>query len=282
MRPTTLRPHLLWLAFALVTPLAAPLSARAEGLIDWGTQILRLNSTYRAVAKQTEMASEKKNQLRMQAVQALGSAMADLYNTAQVRKAVDTFGPTGQLSDPCYQIAMADTVQTTSTKTASSAQAGMQRIYTTSDAGRINARGLSGMLGSTVSATTFPYAAQLADRHARHLNRYCTVSEAAAGYCTLNANGMQGADVDYSVHLAPGQTYGWDQTEAATDFLKTVAPVKPMPRAGACTDVQCLSALDARRKEEAYLSMARYSFMRQIEAHTTQLAGEARQPATTP
>ncbi|WP_454727853.1 MULTISPECIES: hypothetical protein [Cupriavidus] len=265
----------LWLSVAL----AAPLAAHAEGMSDWITQISRLNSAYRAVTKQTEASTEKKLQLRIQSVQALGSAMMDLYNTEQVRKAVNDYGPTGQLVDPCYQIAMAGTVQDTSTKTGARAQAAMQRLYTTSDAGRVSAGGLSGALGSTVKATAFPYAAQLADRHARHRDRYCTVSEASAGYCTLNANGMQGGDTDYSIHLAPGKTYGWDQTEAATDYVKTVAPVKPMPRAGACTDLQCQSALAARRKEEAYLSMARYSFMRQIETHTTQLAGDARQPA---
>lgn len=266
-------------AFAAVAGLAAP-CAHAEGVLAWITQISKLNSTYRAVTKQTEASAEKKNQLRMQAVQALGSAMLDLYNAEQVRKAMNDYGPQGQLVDPCYQLAMAGTTHETSIKTGGTAQSAMQRIYATSDAGRVSAGGLSGMVGNTVKTTAFPYAAMVADRNARHLSRYCTVSEAAAGYCTLNANGMQGADVDYSVHMTPGKTYGWDQTEAATDFVKVVAPVKPMPRAGACNDVQCQSALAARRKEEAYLSMARYTFLRQVESHTTQLAGEARKPAT--
>ncbi|WP_432263040.1 hypothetical protein [Cupriavidus sp. TMH.W2] len=266
-------------AVAAVAVLTAP-CAHAEGILAWIQQISTLNSAYRTVTKQVDAAAEKKNRLRMQAVQALGSAMLDLYNAEQVRKAVNDFGPQGQLVDPCYQLAMASTTHETSVKTGTTAQSAMQRIYTTSDAGRTNAGGLSGMVGNTVKTTAFPYAAMVADRNARHLSRYCTVSEASAGYCTLNANGMQGADVDYSVHMTAGKTYGWDQTEAATDFVKVVAPVKPMPRPGACNDVQCQSALAARRKEEAYLSMARFAFLRQVESHTTQLAGEARKPAT--
>jgi len=268
-------------AMTLMVSMALPAVAHAEGVMAWIYQISQLASTYKAVAKQTEASAEKKNQLRMQAMQALGSAIVDIYHTSQVRKSLEEFGPTGQLSDPCYQLAMAGAVQETSGKTGQSAQAGMQRIYTTSDTGRVNAGGVSGLLGTTVKATKFPYAAQLADRNSRHLSRYCTVSEASAGYCTLNANGMQGGDSDYSMHLAPGKTFGWDQTEAATDYVKNIVPVKAMPRAGACTDAQCVSALAVRRKEEAYLSMARFSFMRQIEAHTPQLAGEARKPANT-
>lgn len=258
-----------------------PVAAHAEGASAWMQQISRLTSVYRTVTQQVNSSAEKANQVRLQSTQALGSVMVDVYNVEQVRKTMDAFGPAGQLVDPCYQLSMADTVGATTAKTGASAQAGMQRIYATSDAGRISAGGINGLLGGTVKATAFPYSAQVSDRISRHWRRYCTVSEAAAGYCTLNANGMQGADADFSSLLTPGKTYGWDQTEAATDFVKAVAPVKPMPRAGACNDAQCRAALAARRKEEAYLSMSRFAFMRFVEAHTTQLAGEARKPAST-
>lgn len=267
---------------ALALLLAVPSVAMAEAMSAWIYQINSLMSAVKVVTGQTNSAADKASSMRMQGAQALGSSMVDIYNVEQVRKSVAAFGQTGQLVDPCYQISMANAVATATDKTSTSALGVMQKIYATSDSGRVNAGGVSGLLGGTVKGTSFPYAAQVSQRISRHLGRYCTVSESAQGYCTLNANGMQGADADFSVHLTPGKTYGWDQTEAAADFIKTVAPVKPMPRAGACDDAQCRSALAARRTEEAYLSMARFSFMRFVEAHTTQLAGDARKPAPQP
>ncbi|HEY0821296.1 MAG TPA: hypothetical protein VGD46_21135, partial [Rhizobacter sp.] len=100
-------------AVAAMAVLTAP-CAQAEGILAWIQQISTLNSAYRTVTKQVDAAAEKKNRIRMQAVQALGSAMLDLYNAEQVRKAVNDFGPQGQLVDPCYQLAMASTTHETS------------------------------------------------------------------------------------------------------------------------------------------------------------------------
>src|SRR5690606_22443718 len=94
-------------------------------------------------------------------------------------------------------------------------------------------------------------------RTARHQQRYCTTAEAASGFCAVQPNGMQGGDADFALHGVPGKTFGWDQAEASSDYVKTVAPVAPLPTRGQCTSAQCRAALTARMERESRMSMAR-------------------------
>lgn len=259
---------------------AASLPSHAEGMAAWMAQLLRMQSAYRVVGKNVQINEERKSNARVHAMQSTAQAANEAYNNVAVLRTVDTFGPNSQLVDPCYQVAMAGMTTTTKGKTDASAQRAMMRIYETSDTGFANAGGVTGVFGATHRVSGYSYAASVSNRVQRHLARYCTVAEANAGYCTLQANGMQGGDSDFSVHLAPGKTYGWDQLEAATDFVKTVAPVRPVSLAEGCTDAGCRSAFMARRQQEAYMSMARYSMARFVESRSTQVTGDAKRAVT--
>jgi hypothetical protein len=266
--------------FVVCAAISLPIASQADGVAAWTNQISQMMSSFKVVTKQQSAIRDQADAIRLQGSQASASAAVDLFNRGQVLKVIGEFGSTSQLVDPCYQVAMADQVSAIKGKADNSASAAMTRIYTTSDDGRMSAGGVSGVFGATVKTTSYPYTAATAQRIDRHRSRYCSVSEASSGFCTLNANGMQGGDSDFSLHVVPGKTFGWDQTEAAADFVKTIAPVRPMPRGGSCTDVECISALAERRQQEAYLSMSRFSMLRFVESRTTQATGDAKTAVT--
>ncbi|WP_240702154.1 hypothetical protein [Trinickia terrae] len=253
--------------------LAAPGLSHAQ-VTSWVQQMERMVSSLGVVTKQLSASASNSDSMRMQAEQAFQSTMGDAATTTQVRQIVQDFGPNGQLIDSCYQLGMAAQVQLTESKTSGQASSAMARLYTLSDSGVGSAGGVLGALGGTSQVTQFPFAASVAQRVSRQLTRYCTVSQAQLGYCTLNPNGMQAGDADFSLHLQPGKTYGWDQTEASTDFIKTIAPIRPTPTSQACTSTACIAARQARIQQETMMSMARYSFFRFTEAHETQKVGE--------
>ena len=254
--------------------------ARAEGQAAWISYINGMMSSIKVTSMQVGASADKVADTKISAAQASSSAAIDLYNREQIRKTWEDYGPEGQLIDPCYQFGMADTSARIKDKTAFSAASAAASVYAMSDDGYVAAPGVSGALGNTVQRSSVPFAASTAKRMQRHQAKYCSVSEAKLGYCTLLPNGMQSADSDFSVLYAPGTTYGWDQTEAASDFVKTIAPVRPMPQATGCTSKTCQAAVRQRREEEPFLSMARYSFLSFTESRTTQASGDARQKST--
>lgn len=241
----------------------------------WVQQMQSAISSLGVVTKQVSVSGSSSDSMRLQAQQAFQSTMGDAATANEVRQTIEDFGPNGQLIDGCYQLGMAAQVALTESNTSNHASTALARLYTLSDNGVGSAGGIVGALGGTKQVTRFPYAAQVAQRVARHLSHYCTVSEAQLGYCTLNPNGMQGGDEDFSLHLQPGKTYGWDQTEASADFIKTVAPIRPTPNSEPCASTTCIAAQQARIRQEAMMSMARYSFIRFTEAHKTQKVGDA-------
>lgn len=261
----------------LVAALILPLAARAEGISAWLTEINMLMSSVRITTMQDNAATDKVASSKVQSAQAASSSALDLYNREQVRKIWNDYGMTGQLIDACYQVGLADTTAQIKGKADNSASNAASLVYSMSDDGQTAAPGAAGLFGGKVQRSSSPYASSVAKRVERHQQRYCSVAEASLGYCTLQPNGMQSGDSDFSLHYAPGQTYGWDQAEAAADFVKTVAPVKPMPVASGCTNPTCRDALKARRAEEPYLSMSRFSFLRFVESRSTQATGEAKQ-----
>lgn len=263
-------------AIVAVFAVAAPGLAHADAFALWLQHIQMLTSTLKIATKQESLSKDVEAQARQGATKAAAAAAVDAYNRKAVARAVDQYGPTSQLVDPCYQVGMAGTAGQTVSSAGRSAQLAASRLYSSDDRGMTSVGGVGGLLGQTKRVSAYTYAASVGQRVQRHRDRYCSVSEAATGYCTLVANGMQSGDSDFSMHLAPGKTYGWDQTEAATDFVKTLAPMEPMPGNGSCSEVDCRSALEARREQEAYLSMSRYSMMRFVEAHSTQEVGDAR------
>lgn len=256
--------------------LLAFVSAAMADSFGWSQQVNELVSSFRVTAKQEDAVKQKSDAVRLQASQAQASTMVDIFNREQVKRTMDDFGESSQLVDPCYQVSMADTATGISGKSEDRAQAILARQGRISADGEVNSGGVAGSLGMTTKVAEYPFSASVGKRISRHLDRYCSVSEASAGYCTLSANGMQGGDTDFSVHLAPGKTYGWDQVEAASDFVKTIAPVTPMPTAGSCTSLECQSALADRRTEEAMLSMTRYSMVQFVESRSTQASGDAK------
>jgi len=252
-------------------------SAFAEGMSLWALQVARVQSASRVLVKQFEASNSARGESRRVSVKAVSNVLNDNYNRAKVAETINDYGPDSQLVDPCYQVGMAKTVLSIKDKAELSAFKSGAQIYAVSDSGETSAGGVVGFFGGTKQATGFSFAASQADRATRHQKKYCSVSEASAGYCTLMPNGMQSGDSDFSVHLAPGKTFGWDQLEAATDFVKTVAPVKPILTTGAKTcDASCTAALVERRTQEAYLSMARFSMTRFVASRTTQADGDAK------
>lgn len=255
--------------------LTVSVASNAEGFAAWLLQNSRQVSSYRVGTKQIQVSTEARISSRQHTLLSQAQAADERYNIDAVRDTLLTYGPESQLVDPCYQVAMAGTVVNTKASTDDRAQEAVAKVYSTSAEGYANAGGVGGFFGGTSKVSGYTYAAGVGQRQKRHLDRYCSTSEAELGYCTLQANGMQGGDVDFSVHLAPGTTYGWDQTEAATDFVKTVAPVRPVP-VGKCGDATCRAALQSRRQQESYLSMSRYSMLRFVESRSTQLNGVAK------
>lgn len=251
--------------------------ALAEGLSAWALEINQLWSSFKVSTRQMSVSSDKISAVKVQAGQAASSAAVDLYNREQVRRMWSDYGPTGQLVDPCYQLALADTSATIRLRTDTNAQNAASLVYSMADDGSVRSSGAAGMFGDMERRTRVPYAASVGQRVQRHQQKYCSVSEAGLGLCNLTPNGMQSGDSDFSLHVTPGKTFGWDQAEAATDFVKTVAPVKPQPMQGGCSSIECQAELRARRESEAYMSMARYSFLRFVESRTTQVVGEAKQ-----
>lgn len=254
----------------------SPSFAYADGISVWVASVGRLMSANKVSTKQVELSNSRSDQAVVDIARAQASASLDMYNRKMVKRVVDEYGQSSQLVDPCYQVSMANTVVATVGGTSAGAQSAMQNIYRVDSQGNRRANGLSGVIGNTESVTAMPYAAHVATRIYRHETRYCTVSEAQSGLCALNANGMQGADSDFSMLAVPGKTWGWDQTEAANDFVKIVAPVKAISKATVCSDPACLTELAGRRQQEAYLSMARFSMLRLSESHTTQSGTDVR------
>lgn len=234
-------------------------------------QAQTLISALGVMVKQMSVNSLQERDSQLQAQQALSSNAIEIYSREQVRDAIDQFGTNGQLVDGCYQVSMASQMGSTVAGSAARAMTVMSRLYTLSDNGQAKGSGISGVIGMNNQVTQFPYAASIASRVARHTSRYCTVSEAQLGYCSLNANGMQGGDQDFSLHLQPGKTYGWDQTEAASDFVKRIAPIQPVATSGPCVTPECIAGMRQRRDVEAYMSMARFSFMKFTESRSTQV-----------
>jgi hypothetical protein len=261
----------------LASALLQPVAASAQSVESWEQQLQNTVSSLGVVTKQLSMTSSNSSNVKLQGQQALQSTMADASTANQVRETVDAFGPNGQLIDGCYQVGMAGQASQTSAQTAAHANAATARLYKLSNTGTASSGGVAGALGGTTQVTQFPYSASIAQRVNRHTSHYCTVSEAQLGYCTLNANGMQGGDADFSLHLQPGKTYGWDQTEASTDFIKTVAPMRPTPNSEPCASTACVAAQQERSRQEAMMSMARYSLIRFTESHETQKTGDAEQ-----
>jgi hypothetical protein len=250
--------------------IAIPSFANAEGFALWIANVGRLMSANKVSTKQVELSNSRSDQAAVDIARAQASASLDMYNRRMVKRVVDEFGHSSQLVDPCYQVSMANTAVAAVGGARAGAQAAMQNIYRVDSQGNRLSGGLSGVVGNTESVTAMPFAANVATRIYRHETRYCTVSEAQSGLCALNANGMQGADSDFSMLAVPGKTWGWDQTEAANDFVKIVAPVKAISKTNVCSDPACLTELAGRRQKEAYLSMARFSMLRFAESHTTQ------------
>lgn len=226
---------------------------------------------------QQGVSSDKVASNKVQATQAASSAAIDVSNREQVRKIWDDYGQSGQLINGCYQVGLADTASQIKGRTDASAANAAELVYKMSDDGAVAAPGMAGVFGGKVQRSAFPYSSSVAKRVERHNQKYCSVSEAAVGYCTLLPNGMQSGDADYSILYVPGQTYGWDQTEAGSDFVKTVAPVKPMPVATGCNTPACINVIRERRAQEPYLSMARFSFLSFVESRSTQATGDAKQ-----
>lgn len=257
--------------------LALPLMSQAADLSGWASQIRNTLGAFRVAVKQVEVSMDKRMSVAMQSTAAAQSAALDMFNRRQVADTVGMFGPDGQLVDPCYQVGMSAVAANTASKAEGSASRQMDLIYRTSATGKANAGGLTGALGVTRDVSSYPYIANVSKRVERHRQRYCSVSESANGYCKLAPNGMQSADSDFSLHLSPGKTYGWDQAESANDFVKTVAPVRPVPQTKNCTSPECRAALRQRRVQESYMAMARYSMLRMVESRTSQKAGEAKE-----
>ena len=253
--------------------------ASAEGFAAWLAEMQRVMGAGRVLTRQTSASADKKVVSQFQTQQAQSAAQADIYTQAQVRQVVNDFGPNGQMVNPCYQMSMAVATAGTQVKTGASAQRAASLVYQAGSDGSVNAGGLSGALGVTKPKVGYGYASAVKDRVNRHLTRYCSVGESAAGLCSLNANGMQAGDSDFSLHLQPGKTFGWDQAEAAADFVKTVAPVHRVAADPSCATVECLSVRAELRKQEASMSMARFSMLQFVEGHSTQLAGDAKKPA---
>ena len=253
-------------------------AAAADGFAAWLADTQRVMGAGRVLTRQTSVSADKKVVSQFQAQQAQAAAQAEMYTRAQVMQVIADFGPNGQLVDPCYQLSMAAATVSAQTKTGASAQRAASLVYQSDSSGNVNAGGLGGAFGMMKPRVGYGYAAIVKDRVDRHLTRYCTVAESAAGLCSLNANGMQAGDSDFSLHLQPGKTFGWDQAEAAADFVKTVAPVHRAAADPACSTVECLGARAQLRKHEASMSMARFSMLQFVESRSTQLAGEAKKP----
>lgn len=250
--------------------------AWAEGFVLWFKQMQSISGALSVVTKQEAISSDKGVVAHYQASLGQSQADAEIQNIEQVRQIYAEYGPSGQMVDPCYQMSMASSVVNAKSKTDDAAMHAASLVYSTGSSGQVGAGGIAGVFGATKQITGAPYAASVVDRVNRHLTRYCSVAESAAGYCNLNANGMQAGDSDFSLHLQPGKTYGWDQTEAATDFVKTVAPVATISANTTCSSIECLSARSAARKQEVSLSMSRFSMMQFVEAHSTQMTGTAK------
>lgn len=248
----------------------------AEGMAIWLAQIKIISGALSVVTKQESLSTDKRVVTYYQASQAQLKADTDIQNVEQVRKIYNEYGPSGQMVDPCYQMSMASSVVSAKSKTDDAAMHAASLVYSAGLSGLVGADGIAGVFGAKKQITGAPYAASVVDRVNRHLTRYCSVSESAVGYCNLNANGMQAGDSDFSLHLQPGKTYGWDQAEAATDFVKTVAPVVTKSADTNCSSIECLSARSAARKQEVSLSMSRFSMMQFVEAHSTQMTGTAK------
>lgn len=267
------------LASLLCVLAIAPCPTWADGLSGWWSQVQSVVSSLKVNAAQNAASGDKTASATRDAAQAGASSAIDLHNREVMRQVWEDYGPSGQLTDPCYQVGMAKTAAAVTQRTSASADKAAALVYAMSDDGAVNAGGLSGFFGGMDQRSAFPFAASVAVRAERHRQKYCSVSESSTGLCTLSPNGMQSGDSDFSVHLAPGKTFGWDQTEAASDFVKTVAPRKTAPLPRGCTTPECLSAFSAQRSNEVYMSMARYSFLRFVEAHSTQASGDAKQAA---
>lgn len=254
----------------------APLTCYAGGVDGIATEAVI--SSAKVVTMQESVSADKVANSKIQSAEAAASTAVDLYNREQVRQIWDDYGTDSQLVDGCYQVGLADTASQIKSKTDASAASAASLVYKVSDDGTMAAPGITGVFGGRVQKSFFPYTASVESRVRRHQQKYCSVSEAALGYCTLLPNGMQSGDSDFSLLYAPGQTYGWDQAEASSDFVKTVAPVKPMPATqGECDTEACKSVLNERREQEPYLSMARFSFLNLFESRSTQASGDAKQ-----
>ncbi|AGN83379.1 MULTISPECIES: hypothetical protein [Pseudomonas] len=97
---------------------------------------------------------------------------------------------------------------------------------------------------------------------AMHRDTYCTVSEARQGMCALNANGMQGWDVDYAgpfseKTLAPeGEAAAYAYTAMITD-QRAEAHID-------CTSVACNDAQSQQLAASAMSAMAANSLVGQV------------------
>lgn len=212
-----------------------------QSWIDRGGQLV---SSYRVVAKQISVSSDKVATSELQSSSAGITAIIANRQANQVRNAVVRFSDQGVY--PCYQSDVSILAGEGSKKTAVAVR----------DAS-------TAMAGWDVGNET----SRRADQIVLHKAVYCSVSEHVQGICKLNATGLQSADSDFSMLVKPG-TKSTSEREAAYDYIDNILTQR---QAVQCASPECASQAQDARAMNAVESMARTSFMSMVEARSQQV-----------
>jgi hypothetical protein len=238
-----------------------------------------LQSAMKVVGGQVNATQTKLEATIASSSQAYSNVLVANFVARQTRSIVDDVYPStpdGRASStvgaPCYQMGESRNAAAVSAQTAASVQTEATVAYATSaSTGAVKLR-LIGPIAYQIGKS-MTWVQDTAFRMAVHRERYCLPVEAEVGACQLQANGLQGADQDFTM-LVDDTTFGREKSDAAAAFAATIAPTLPAAGrkgvAGPGGAALAAGYAAAHRRSEAAMSFARASLIGFVESHSTQ------------
>ena len=250
----------------------------ASAYADWQTEILTgMPRAFSGLTKQVERSQDAINESMVQSKRGLADLMTEVRiakKTIQTSFDYMQVGPNGNATGNVPFICTSQSIKESAEEIAGLAQKSADMwadtIYKVSNKNNKVYTKIFGPI-SVSYRMSVPFTNQSVIRESTHFERYCTQSEADIGLCDLQPNGMQGADVDFSL-IYGNDTMSSEKQVAMTHFAARIAPQVTVPTtiATSCTGSICKSASVTARQTEARVSMARNTLLRYIESRSTQ------------
>lgn len=260
-----------------LTAIALALTGQTA-LADWEYEIVHgVPKAFAGLAKQIQRSHEAVDESISQARKNYADMMTELAIARMTVKTAFEYmqvGPNGNATGNtpfiCSSQTIKESAEAVATLTRQSAQKWAETIYRVSNKNNKLYTKVFGPI-SVSYRMSVPFTNQSIVREVTHNERYCTQTESELGVCQLQPNGMQGADVDFSI-LYSNDTISSEKQVALTHFAARITPQITVHTTDAsnCTSSTCKAASHSARAAEARISVARNTILKYIESRSTQ------------